>query len=415
MNCELKIDLPGSKSIAARALVCRLLSGHDTRIGNLPSCGDTDGMLRLTGAVRQSMQSGTPASVDIGEGGTTLRFGMAACASLPGLDITLAGSPKLMQRPHTTLIEALSALGAEISTIPEENAIHIHGRELEGGEVSLDGSVSSQYLSALMLAAPVWKNDTLFRLRKPVVSYPYIAMTAGVMRAFGAYAEIAECADHLEIRVKATGYPQCARYDVEGDWSGASYFFEAKLIINAQCAMHGAQSGDIRLSFPTLKAPAESLQGDSRVAAIFADATRRLAEKEGPVMEMDLNDAPDLVPAVAVGFCLAGIPFRISGVAHLRHKECDRMDAISSEMRRLGYELECGDDSMSWMGEKSIPESAPLIRTYKDHRMAMAFAPARLLFPTLRIENPGVVAKSFPRFWEEIAKILTAYPPSAYS
>lgn len=279
---------------------------------------------------------------------------MAACASIPGLDITLIGSPKLMQRPHATLYDALSAIGADLSPLQQENALHIKGKELSGGVVSLDGSVSSQYLSALMLAAPVWKNDTLFRLRKPVVSYPYIAMTAGVMRAFGAYAEIADSADHLEIRVKATGYPQCARYEVEGDWSGASYFFETKLIFNAQCSM-----GDMRLSFPTLKAPAESLQGDSRVAAIFAEATRRLAGKEDSVMEMDLNDAPDLVPAVAVGLCLAGIPFHIGGVAHLRHKECDRMDAISTEMRRLGYVLECGGDSMAWVGEKCIPKQPP--------------------------------------------------------
>ena len=378
----------------------------DTRIGNLPECGDTDGMIRLTRAVREAEASRLPACVDIGEGGTTLRFGMAACASVPELDITLAGSPKLMQRPHATLLEALAKLGAELTPIPEKNAIRIKGKELDGGEVALDGSVSSQYLSALMLAAPVWKTDTVFRLRKPVVSFPYISMTAGVMRAFGAYTEITDTPDHLEIRVRATGYPQCARYDVEGDWSGASYFFETKLIL-----MHNAQLDETaeiqcpRFSFPTLKAPAESLQGDSRVAAIFAEATRRLENKDNSLMEMNLNDAPDLVPAVAVGLCLAEIPFHIGGVAHLRHKECDRMDAISTEMRRLGYALECGDDTMAWVGEKCLPETAPIIRTYRDHRMAMAFAPARLLFPGLRIENPEVVAKSFPRFWQELEKI----------
>ncbi|MDE5998288.1 MAG: 3-phosphoshikimate 1-carboxyvinyltransferase, partial [Muribaculaceae bacterium] len=158
------INIPGSKSIAARALVCRLLGGHNTVLTNLPDCGDTRGMLRLTEAVRNALADGKPAKVDIGEGGTTLRFGMAACASIPGLDITLVGSPRLMERPHATLVDALTKMGADISIIPSENAIHIKGRSLDGGVIQVDGSVSSQFLSALMLAAPTWKSDTIIRL-----------------------------------------------------------------------------------------------------------------------------------------------------------------------------------------------------------------------------------------------------------
>ena len=119
-----------------------------------------------------------------------------------------------------------------------------------------------------------------------------------------------------------------------------------------------------------------------------------------------LHDAPDLVPAVAVGFCLAGIPFRIDGVAHLRHKESDRMAAIATELSRLGYVIGTGEDSMYWDGSRCEPESEPLIHTYKDHRMAMAFAPARLAFPNLRIEDPTVVEKSFPAYWAELEKLM---------
>ena len=395
MNKTATIDLPGSKSIAARALVCRLLSGHDTRLGNLPACGDTDGMLRLTSAVREAEISGNPVKVDIGEGGTTLRFGMAACASVEGLDITLAGSPRLMARPHSTLVGALAKLGADICLKgAPDNCVHIRGRKLKGGLVEIDGSVSSQYLSALMLAAPVWEEDTLFRIKHPVVSYPYIAMTAGVMGHFGAHVMMEDKDECLEVSVKAIGYPQCAGYDVEGDWSAASYFFETRLILGDEC----------RLQMPALKAPVESLQGDSRVAAIFGEAQSRLAAGDRSMMTMNLNEAPDLVPAVAVGLCLAGIHFRIEGVAHLRHKESDRMAALTAEMRRLGYVLTCGDDTMEWKGERCQPEKAPLIRTYQDHRMAMAFAPAKIFFPGLRIENPPVVAKSFPGYWKEIEK-----------
>lgn len=389
----IEIEVPGSKSVAARALVCRLLSGHDTRMDNLPDCGDTRGMLRLTEAVREALRSGLPTKVEIGEGGTTLRFGMAACASIRGLDITLKVAPRLMERPHDTLINALIALGADIETDREKCEFHIIGKELQGGDIILDGSVSSQYVSALMMAAPVWLSETHIHLEAPVVSVPYIRMTAGVMRRFGAFVDVDGKEDgSLDIKIKAAGYAECARMQVEGDWSGASYFFEVKLIAKAL----GIELP--RFTMPSLSAPAESLQGDSRVAEIFANAK--------PETVLDLSDAPDLVPAIAVGFCIAGYPFRIEGVAHLRHKETDRMEAIYTELKRLGYVLECGDETMEWKGVKCEPEPSPRIRTYGDHRMAMAFAPARMAFPALTIENPSVVDKSFPTFWTELHKIM---------
>lgn len=392
------INIPGSKSVAARALVCRLLGGHDTVLANLPDCGDTRGMLRLTEAVRKALASGEPTRVDIGEGGTTLRFGMAACASIPGLDIILVGSPRLMERPHGTLIKALCDMGADITPMPEENALHIRGRLLSGGNLELDGSVSSQFLSALMLAAPTWKEDTCIRLQGAVVSRPYIEMTVGVMRAFGADVSF----QGSVFSCRATGYAQCSRYDVEGDWSGASYFFEIRLIAEAL----GIKLPEFEM--PTLKSPAESLQGDSRVAAIFADASSLLASRDtrNAKLTLNLNDAPDLVPAVAVGFCVAGLPFEIDGVAHLRHKETDRMAAIATELKRLGFLLTTGDDTMAWDGKRCEPDPEPLIHTYLDHRMAMAFAPARLAFPNLRIEDPTVVEKSFPDYWKELSKLI---------
>ena len=421
------INIPGSKSIAARALVCRLLGGHDTVITNLPDCGDTRGMLRLTEAVREARSASNvqhpTSNVNIGEGGTTLRFGMAACASIPGLDITLIGSSRLMERPHSTLIDALRKMGGELTPIPTENAIHIKGHSLAGGILELDGSVSSQFLSALMLAAPTWESDTIIRLAGEVVSRPYIEMTAGVMRAFGADVSIEESRaksqesrvlnSQLEVTVRATGYAQCARYDIEGDWSGASYFFETRLIAKAL----GIEIPDFEM--PTLKSPAESLQGDSRVAEILTINDQRLTINNQTTTEngqrttdnvnLNLNDAPDLVPAVAVAFCVAGIPFQIEGVAHLRHKETDRMAALSTELRRLGYVLTIGDDTMAWEGQCCYPEPSPLIRTYQDHRMPMAFAPAKLAFPSLRIEDPGVVSKSFPDFWKEIKKLIPTF------
>lgn len=385
--------------------MCRMLSGHDTVIGNLPDCGDTRGMLRLTEALKEGLRSSRPVKTDIGEGGTTLRFGMAACASLPGLDITMLGSPRLMQRPHAPLIEALKALGGCVDLIPEENAVRIRGRLLAGGDVRLAGDISSQYLSALMLSAPCWRDDSVFHISAPVVSAPYILMTAGVMREFGAHVECSECPQGMTVKVAATGYAQCARFDVEGDWSGASYFFETRLI------MESLEMAVPEIEMPALKAPAESLQGDSRAAAIFAEATEKFRSGDTTPLSLTLTDAPDLVPAVAVGLCAAGIRFRIDGVEHLHHKECDRMEAISTELRRLGYVITTGADTMEWDGTRTEPEPQPIIRTYSDHRMAMAFAPAGLLFPSLRIEDPSVTDKSFPNFWIEIAKMFPL-PPS---
>ncbi|MDE5584850.1 MAG: 3-phosphoshikimate 1-carboxyvinyltransferase, partial [Muribaculaceae bacterium] len=158
-----------------------------------------------------------------------------------------------------------------------------------------------------------------------------------------------------------------------------------------------------------------SLQGDSRVAAIFSDARQLLRKTHDEQRDLqdayvlNLNDAPDLVPAVAVGFCIAGIPFRIEGVAHLRHKETDRMTAIATELRRLGFIIETGDDFMAWEGARCEPEATPMIRTYLDHRMAMAFAPARLAFPTLGIEDPSVVDKSFPDFWNQLNALVSIH------
>ena len=147
------------------------------------------------------------------------------------------------------------------------------------------------------------------------------------------------------------------------------------------------------------------------MAAIFAEASRQLPyatpQPHNPTTPqlLNLNDAPDLVPAVAVGLCIAGIPFKIEGVAHLRHKETDRMAAIATELRRLGYVLSTSEDTMAWDGARCIPEEKPLIRTYLDHRMAMAFAPAKLAFPSLQIEDPSVVSKSFPSYWLELEKV----------
>lgn len=396
------INLPGSKSIAARALVCRLLGGHDTVLTNLPDCGDTRGMLRLTEAVNRALATGESVKVDIGEGGTTLRFGMAACASIPGLNITLTGSRRLMERPHAALEEALCAMGAELTPIPDECSLRIKGRELKGGILDLDGSISSQYLSALMLAAPTWQSDTLIRLNGAVVSRPYVEMTAGVMRSFGAKVELRDSEKGLEVSVKATGYAQCARFDIEGDWSGASYFFESRLIMEAL----GMEIPGFEM--PTLQSPYESMQGDSRVAEIFAEASRMLKDGKNGVMKLNLNNAPDLVPAVTVALCLAGIHFKIDGVAHLRHKETDRMAAISAELGKLGYLLNIGDDTIEWDGSRCGSHCNPIIQTYQDHRMAMAFAPAILAVNDIAIEDPEVVDKSFPNFWTEIEKLIPA-------
>lgn len=407
------VMLPLSKSIALRAMtlnaVARYMGVSEARISCLPDSEDVEGMRR---AIETLFSSDSPKEVYIGDGGAPIRFFTALAASIPGKSITVTASESLMRRPMEILINTLCLAGGDIECLDKAGypPLHINGRKLSPPSLKIDAGVSSQYISALMMAAPAWDCDLHLHLEGiTTVSRSYINMTAEIMRTFGCEVDITD--DDITVKHGVILPPEI--YTIEGDWSAASYFYETAIL-------HPSKE----LSIGNLAPFTDNMQGDSVCAAIFsmlATETRynmdgsaaiicnpmELASfiARGKTLILNMNNTPDIVPALVPALCLAGIKFSFSGIGHLRHKETDRIAALQTEMRKLGYIIEVNEGNMSWMGETATPETEIRIKTYNDHRMAMGFAPAAIRFSEIIIENPDVVAKSFPTYWKELKKI----------
>ena len=391
------IELPSSKSIANRALVINALSAHPAEIGGMAVCDDTQA---IVGALEQvSEHSAT--IVDIGAAGTAMRFLTAYFAALEGVTVTLTGSQRMCRRPIALLVDALRQSGADIAYLGEEGfpPLRIEGKRLRGGEIAIRGDISSQYISALMMVGATFSEGLCIRLLGDTLSRPYIEMTAEMMRQWGI--DVRTSADRIEIL--SHGYRSPASYTVEADWSAASYIYE-------MVALAELQNVVVR----GLVAPERSLQGDSELVDLyrhfgvttqFCDGCAVIScspSESDEVLSLDLKATPDLVPAMVVTACLKGRRFAFEGVGNLRIKECDRIAVLTTEMRKLGYLLTFDDESVSWDGSRCESECNPLIMTYKDHRIAMAFAPAVTQHQGLAIEDAMVVNKSFPQYWEQM-------------
>lgn len=391
------IELPSSKSIANRALVINALSAHPAEIGGVSVCDDTQA---IVGALEQvSEHSAT--IVDIGAAGTAMRFLTAYFAALEGVTVTLTGSQRMCHRPIALLVDALRQSGADIAYLGEEGfpPLRIEGKRLRGGEIAIRGDISSQYISALMMVGATFSEGLCIRLLGDTLSRPYIEMTAEMMRQWGI--DVRTSADRIDIL--SHGYRSPASYTVEADWSAASYIYE-------MVALAELQNVVVR----GLVAPEKSLQGDSELVDLyrhfgvttqFCDGCAVIScspSESDEVLSLDLKATPDLVPAMVVTACLKGRRFAFEGVGNLRIKECDRIAVLTTEMRKLGYLLTFDDESVSWDGSRCEVECNPLIMTYKDHRIAMAFAPAVTQHQGLAIEDAMVVNKSFPQYWEQM-------------
>ena len=384
------VRLPASKSISNRALILHALSGGRIVPSNLSDCDDTRVMVRAL--------DGPHEVIDILAAGTAMRFLTAYLSVTPGTRL-LTGTARMQQRPIRILVDALRSLGAEIAYAGEEGypPLHITGGRLTGSQVSISGGVSSQYISALLMVGAVLPEGLLLQLTGDIVSRPYIRLTMQLMREYGARTE---WIDDQTIRVEPGGYRDVP-FLVESDWSAASYWYEI-------LALRGR--GEVLL--PGLFA--HSYQGDSRGAEVFArlgvqtsftDEGVRLTCGGEPVscLEEDMVYIPDLAQTFVVTCCLMGIPFRFSGLQSLRIKETDRLSALECELSKLGYVLHTEQDSILWWdGTRCEAEAAPVIATYEDHRMAMAFAPVCLVNREIRIAYPAVVSKSYPRYWDDL-------------
>ncbi|MBQ7824377.1 MAG: 3-phosphoshikimate 1-carboxyvinyltransferase, partial [Bacteroidaceae bacterium] len=311
---------------------------------------------------------------------------------------TITGTPRMQQRPIRLLVDALRSLGANIEYLNNEGfpPLKINGQKLTGGTLTLEGNVSSQYISALLMIAPYMEKGLSLTLSGEIISKPYIEMTIQLMREYGVSTDW----DENIIRIAPQRYTPTA-FHVESDWSAASYWYEiASLIPNSVFELSG------------LKNP--STQGDARIAEFFKPLGVETQYTETGIrlthtdirkneINLDLTNQPDLAQTLVVTCALLNIPFRFTGLQSLKIKETDRITALKTELSKLGYVITDKNNSvLEWGGQRKSPETAPDIDTYDDHRMAMAFAPAAMLFPGLIINHPEVVSKSYPDFWNDL-------------
>lgn len=401
-SVQATIPLPASKSISNRALILHALSGGSSTPANLSDCDDTQVMIRAL--------NDRPEVIDIMAAGTAMRFLTAYLCVTPGTHI-LTGTQRMQQRPIRLLVDALRELGAGISYVGNEGfpPLRITGDRLEKGEITLAGNVSSQYISALLMIGAVLPKGLVLHLTGDIISRPYIELTLMLMRHFGAQTS---WTSERDISVLPGGYHDTP-FTIESDWSAASYWYQilALSACRPRACRSAAAEGYIELEglFP------HSGQGDSRGAEVFArlgivtEYTERgvrirptgsVAER----IEEDMVDIPDLAQTFAVTCCLMGVPFRFTGLQSLRIKETDRIAALINELHKIGYVVHAEADSVLWWdGERCPAQARPVIDTYEDHRMAMAFAPACLVLPQpLCIACPEVVSKSYPRYWEHL-------------
>ena len=388
---NLQIHLPSSKSISNRALILNALAYSPYDIQNLSDCDDT--------LVTVKALDSNDTTFDIGAAGTAMRFLTAFLAKTVG-EWIITGSERMKNRPIKLLVDALTSLGARIEYVEKEGypPLRIFGSAMMGGEISLNGGISSQYISALMMIAPYMQNGLKIKLEGNVISVPYIRMTMSMMKEYG----VTVTFENNEIDIRPQLYKPI-QYKVESDWSAASYWYEILSI---------AGKGQIFLSGLNFN----SSQGDSKVAELFEQlGVKTDYQPEGVMLtsngkftdkfEYDFVDQPDLAQTFAVTCCLKDIPFHFNGVQSLKIKETNRIAALINELAKLGYKLfEPSEGELAWAGEHCEAANNISIATYEDHRMAMAFAPAALKVPII-IEEPEVVSKSYPNFWKDFDQL----------
>ena len=386
------VQLPASKSISNRALILNALSYSPYDIQNLSDCDDTEVMVKALNSDSRDF--------DIKAAGTAMRFLTAFLSKIVG-EWTITGTERMKNRPIKLLVDALNSLGARIEYMEKEGypPLRIFGSALQGGEISLAGGVSSQYISALLMIAPLMEKGLTLHLEGNIISRPYINLTLQLMEQFGVKA----IWNGQTIKILPQEYKPI-RFTVESDWSAASYWYSIMALSkNAEIELLGLFKN--------------SLQGDAAGAKLFAQlGVGTTFTDRGVMLKYNGNvtkkliynfvNEPDLAQTFVVTCVLLNIPFRFTGLQALKIKETDRIEALKTELRKLGYLLTDSNDSiLEWNGERCEPEADPIIATYEDHRMAMAFAPAALVLPKgLKVADPEVVTKSYPAYWEDLRK-----------
>ena len=402
---DIRITLPASKSMSNRWLMINHLTGGHFRINKLSTSGDT----RLLRKLLTQLEEGTSDVFYCNNAGSVARFLMPLLAITPG-HFTLTGDERLCQRPMAPLIEALHQMGLRVECTGEEGFLPVH---IQGGipirrTVSVDPLLSSQFVSSLLLIAPRMPEGISLTMTQRPTSRPYIEMTCDALRQAGI--EVRRSSNGRTYYVHPfVGKPKPAVISIERDWSSASYFYTMALL-----------RPDLRIRLLGLQL--DSCQGDSATDAFFRQLGIVATEVRSPYrsagrsitiqgggeaskcVQFNCLDCPDLVPTFAVAAAAAKVKATLKGVSNIALKESDRMQAISTELKRMGGKVSYTAEEMT-IHPADLHPTEP-VHTYNDHRIAMAFAPLKLRFPDLQIEHPEVVDKSFPEFWEQFDLVL---------
>ncbi len=390
-----EIPLPSSKSESNRALIINALAGGKDNLSNLAEARDTQTMMRLLAS--------DDAIADVIDAGTTMRF-LTAYFAITGQHKTMTGTPRMCERPIGILVDALRSLGADIQYVNQEGypPLELKGFNFSGNNhLQIRGDVSSQYISALLMIAPILPKGLILEITGALGSKPYIEMTLKQMEAFGV--TIQRDWENMTITVNHQKY-EPVPYTIESDWSGASYWFAAVAI---------SEHHDTQLELLGLKE--NSLQGDSVITQIMTRFGVKSEYTERGVKltktstrnggEWDFKDCPDLAQTVCVVAAAKQIPLLMIGVESLKVKETNRIVALQNEIKKMGTQLQEIEENHKYFLMPQVPMRIPrIINTYDDHRMAMAFAPLACMMDIL-IEDPDVVDKSYPSFWKHFEKI----------
>lgn len=390
---NIKLSIGGSKSKSNRLLILQA-QFPNIEIENLSESDDTK--------VLQKGLKIEKGVVDVHHAGTAMRFLTAYFAAKEGTEITITGSQRMQERPIGILVDALKSLGADISYLKKEGfpPLQIKGKKLQQGTVKVNANVSSQYISALMLVAPILPHGLQIFLEGNPTSVSYIQMTRSLLEQIGIQTRFT----NNEIAIPSTEKIKNTTLNVESDWSSASYFYSLTAL-SENCEM---QLGNFFK---------ESYQGDIELVKIFeslgvdtffyeSEKTISLSKKLNfqipDSLQLDLSETPDLAQTIAVCCFGLGISCKLTGLHTLKIKETDRLSALKNELQKLGATILVTDDSL-YLEKRENIKSNVCVETYQDHRMAMAFAPLSLVVD-LTINEAEVVSKSYPGFWEDLKK-----------
>lgn len=399
------VRIPGSKSYTHRVLIAAALANGPSTLSNALESEDTQLTMKALQQMGVSMDVRSTCievqglggcfrscerPIYLGNSGTSMRL-LISIAALGKGAYTLTGTDRMQERPVQALIDSLTQIGVPVQSVHQNGCppLIVTGSAVKGGSLGIDCSISSQFLSSLLLMAPLTQEGLAIDVLKGPVSRPYVDLTVDIMRRFGVTLQ-RQGYDHFDVPGEQTYRP--GAYEVESDVSNASYFWAAGAISGKTIKVKGISG--------------ESLQGDVGILSLFEKMgctvtvhPDGIAVSGGRLraIEADMADMPDMVPTMAVVAAFAEGTTRIRNVAHLRAKECDRLDAVMQELKAMGIETRSTGDDLSIVGGQ--PKAAE-IETYNDHRIAMSFAVAGLQAPGTRIRNPECVEKSFPTFWE---------------